>query len=202
LLLSFVLTNHRFEILESLSEFLRTSCGGPEKLLSIGFGTGYELKVAHNLLRDWRYEAYDSSPESFQYASELLRFFGCPDAGLCKKLFPLEDGTLPEGLEGSFGKIVLCELLEHLENPERALRNVGRTLHRDGMIFATMAINIAQEDHIYHYRTVEEARTQVREAGLRVLHERVTPVTIMPFSERDREKIFTKGNYICFLGQN
>jgi len=64
-----------------------------------------------------------------------------------------------------------------------------------------VSINIAQEDHVYLYRNVEEVRTQVQGAGLRILRERITPVIVMPFREKDRETMFTKGNYICFLGK-
>src|SRR5262245_56348244 len=69
LFLSFVLTNHRFEILASLEEWLLSPCAAATKLLSVGFGTGYELKVAHRLLPEWDYEAFDTSAQSFQYAS-------------------------------------------------------------------------------------------------------------------------------------
>ncbi len=201
LLLSFVVTNHRFEILETLEEFLMAECIGPKELLSVGFGTGYELKVVHEILPHWRYHAYDNSSASLRYASELLQFFQCPVLGLREESFPLEEQSLPKEFEGRFSKIVLCELLEHLENPATALRNMGLALQRDGMIFATMAINIAQEDHVYLYRNVAEARTQVQGAGLRILRERITPVIVMPFREKDRETMFTKGNYICFLGK-
>jgi hypothetical protein len=64
-----------------------------------------------------------------------------------------------------------------------------------------VSINIAQEDHVYLYRTVEDARTQIQGADLRILRERIAPVIVMPFREEDRETMFTKGNYICFLGK-
>ena len=75
-------------------------------------------------------------------------------------------------------------------------------LHPQGLMFATMAINIAQEDHVHLYRTKEDAHMQVERAGFTIVREFVTPVTVMPFVERDRDRIFTKGNYVCFLGRN
>ena len=199
LLLSFVLTNHRFEILEALEDFLKAATQAPEELLSIGFGTGYELKLAYSILPEWRCSAYDTSAESHEYASDLLALFGLPTTGLRTELFPLEAPELPAEHHGRYGKIVLCEILEHLENPEAALRNVRSALHAHGTLFATMAINIAQEDHVYLYRTPDEARAQVVRAGFTIVREFVTPVTVMPFAERDRERIFTKGNYVCCL---
>jgi hypothetical protein len=203
LLLSFVLTNHRFEILEALEDFLGTTSGSePQELLSIGFGTGYELKLACNALPTWRYQAYDTSLENRDYAFDLLTLFKCSTAGLRAELFPLEGPDLPPEHQGRYGKIVLCELLEHLENPEAALRNMRAALHPEGMMFATMAINIAQEDHVYLYRTKEEARAQVKRTGLVIQREFVAPVTVMPFAEKDRDRMFTRGNYVCVLGRN
>ena len=201
LLLSFILTHHRFEILESLESFLSAPTEAPQKLLCVGFGTGYELKVAQTSSIAWEYEAYDSAPESRAYASQLLAFFGLSTAGLRSELFPLEVATLPAEYRGKFGKIVLCELLEHLERPGLALHNAAKALHPAGSIFATMAINIAQEDHVFLYRSLDQARQQVADAGLRVCRELLTPATILPFAERDREKIFTKGNYVCVLAK-
>jgi hypothetical protein len=203
LLLSFILTNHRFEILEALEEFLRATSGNePQELLSIGFGTGYELKLASSVLPDWRYSAYDTSQESLEYAVDLLTLFGCPTGGLRTESFPLEVPELPAEHRGRYGKIVLCELLEHLEDPETALRNMRTALHPQGMAFATMAINIAQEDHVYLYRNREDAREQVARAGFTILREFLTPATVIPFKEENRDKIFTKGNYVCVLGPN
>jgi len=203
LLLSFVLTHHRFEILEALEDFLRTiSRREPPELLSIGFGTGYELKLIHRLLPEWRYGAYDASPENFEYASDLLALFDCPATGLRTELFPLEGPGLPAEQQGRYGKIVLCEILEHLEDPESALRNMRAALHPQGLMFATMAINMAQEDHLHVYRSKEDARIQIERANLTIHREFVTPAVVMPFAEKDRERIFTKGNYVCVVGRN
>lgn len=214
LLLSFVATIHRFEILQSLKAFFEESSRGPCSLLSVGAGTGYELKLAGACLSGGPILGFDNNPQTVAYARDLLRFFG-QDAGVIRdETFPLEDGAGPredgagsledgggiEAFAGRFGKIVLCETLEHLERPEAALSNLKIALHPEGQMFLTMAINIAQEDHIYPYESPTQARQQVLGAGLRIVHEFVTPVTIMPFAEKDRQAVFDKagrGNYVC-----
>lgn len=203
LLLSFVVTNHRFEILEWLTEFLAAPVEGPQRLLSVGFGTGYELKVAQDRCPSWEIEAFDRSPDVARYAANLLQHFGCDASCLRLEEFPLEREEGIEAHESRYGKVVLCEVLEHLEQPARAIENVARTLASGGHMFLTMAINLAQEDHIHLYRSPDEARQQVLDAGLEIECEWVTPVTARAFAEEDRAKGFAggagKGNYVCIV---
>ena len=165
LLISFVTTIHRFEVLEQLRAFVKRPCKGPNELLSIGFGTGYELRWAREHCRDWTFEAFDASEPSLTYATSLLEHFGCATDGLRTDLYPLESEAGIEQYEGRFGKIVMCEVLEHLEDPAHAIRNLARSLHPDGHMFLTMAINIAQEDHIHLYESPRQASEQVEAAG-------------------------------------
>ncbi len=199
LLLSFVCTSHRFDILENLVRFMRMpSSASSREVLSIGYGAGYELKLALQEMPGWRLHAFDNSPESYRYASDLLGFFGYPANCLRQESFPLDTATLMDTpYRGRFGKVILCELLEHLDDPAQALRAMRTVLHPEGLLFCTMAVNIAQEDHVYLYHSANEARSQVIECGFEVVEEVLTPVAILPFDSAKREHIFEKGNYIC-----
>jgi len=197
LLMSFICTSHRFDILQNLVNFLRIPCRAPREVLSIGYGTGYELKLAFDEMLGWEILAFDNSRDSYKYASELLRFFGYPTDCLRQELFSLEPCGITAVYRERFGKVILCELLEHLDDPEAALWAMRSVLHRDGLLFCTMAVNIAQEDHVYLYRSVEQARTQVLECGFAIVEETLAPVVILPFSEAKRAQLFKKGNYVC-----
>ena len=74
-----------------------------------------------------------------------------------------------------YDKLIACEVLEHLRDPARALSIMREYLKHDGLIFATMAVNIAQEDHIFWYRDLQSCRRQLSEAGLRIVSEWVVP---------------------------
>lgn len=198
LLLSFITTNHRYEILKKLIEFLESSDRRYPDILSVGFGTGYEIKIAYESLPECTIEAFDKSEESLNYASSLLGYFGYEDDCLRRELFPLEDEEGVGDFTDSYDKVILCELLEHLENPLIALKNSKEALRPGGKMFLTFAIKIPQKDHVYLYRNISEARQQIDEAGLRIESDRFTPVTVMPFSEDERGS-FGKGNYICVV---
>jgi SAM-dependent methyltransferase len=199
LLLSFVTTHHRFEVLEQLVRFLKTPQEESSRMLAVGVGTGYEIKLAYDHLPGWEVLAFDTSAESIQYAADLLTFFGYPSAALRCEELPLERGARPEEYEGAFSKVILCEVLEHLEDPEAALAYLHAVLHPKGQLYLTMAINIAQEDHLYLYSNIKQARHQLSKCGWKIMHELVTPVTALPFREEERERVFRKGNYICVV---
>ena len=42
-------------------------------------------------------------------------------------------------------------------------------------MFLTMAVNIAQEDHVFLYGSVEQAQRQVLDCGYRIVREMLTP---------------------------
>lgn len=198
LLLSIIFTNHRFELMRELSIFLN---GVQERnhvgtLLSIGFGTGYELKMASEVLTGWRIEAYDTDSQMAVKARRLFDFFGITKDIFLGGYFPLDQ--CPDALRGRYDAIVLSEVLEHLADPATALVTLRDCLRDEGRMFVTMAINIAQEDHIFLYPTINSCRQQIQNCGLVVAREWISPQTIFTLPE-DREDGFKRGNYIAVL---
>jgi len=197
LLLSIAFTNHRFEIMQQLSQFLKGCSNSGGSIASIGTGTGYELERMASLLpQDWEIESYDIDESVQNEARGFLSYFGITRPVRWGKEFPLENP--PAEFLDRYDAIVMCELLEHLPNPAAALAAVRDCITPKGRIFATMAINIAQEDHIYLYPDIVCCRTQIEEAGLRTLSEWITPQTTLP-PAADREVNFKKGNYVAVL---
>jgi SAM-dependent methyltransferase len=198
LLLSIVLTNHRFEIMRELDRFLRRL--GPEtrRIASIGTGTGFELRlIASALPPGLRIESYDIDPSAKEEAVQYLRFFGIEPTMIFAIEFPLDSADA--SFENAFDALILCEVLEHLPNPARALANVRNCLAEDGHAFLTMAVNIAQEDHIFLYEDLECCQRQIRDAGLEIVREWITPQTavIPPADPANRAIGFRKGNYVA-----
>lgn len=196
LLLSIVTTLHRFEVMQRLDEFLRLPNAAPRELLSIGFGSGYEIYRARMLCPGHKVTAFDTDRDALAYARDFLTHVGVSADGLRSAAFPTRAAE-PGEHRDAYGKIIVSELLEHLEDPAVLLDSVRAALHPRGHAYLTMAINLAQEDHIFLYRSADEARAQVAAAGLRIGHEWLAPVSIFPFADDDRERIFKRGNYLC-----
>jgi 2-polyprenyl-3-methyl-5-hydroxy-6-metoxy-1,4-benzoquinol methylase len=101
-------------------------------------------------------------------------------------------------LVGRYDAIIMCELCEHLRDPLRALTRVREYLKDDGRAFVTMAINLAQEDHVFVYPTVEACRSQLRRSGLHTVAEWLAPQVFLSIPP-NREQNFRKGNYIAVV---
>ena len=114
LLLSIIVSNHRMEIMQSLAEFIAFIKRPQGCIASIGMGTGYELKLIHDTLPGWTIEGYDNDKKAHEDARKLLHYFNVPEnnirfGGLFPDDRPAADAT--------YDAILLCELLEHLEDP-------------------------------------------------------------------------------------
>jgi SAM-dependent methyltransferase len=195
LLLSIVFTNHRFEIMLRLEEFF-ANLPSRGRLAGLGTGTGYELMVAAGKLPGWELESYDIDAAAEGEARRLLEHFETrTPIGFAREL-PL---AAPERtLLGRYDAIVACEVLEHLPDPAGALSTMREYLTDRGRMFVTMAVNIAQEDHIFLYPDLATCRRQLSDCSLRVVEEWITPQTLWP-PPADREKDFKRGNYIAVV---
>jgi len=198
LLLSIPLTNHRFEIMQQLDAFLAGLTAASGRIVSIGTGTGYELRRMGALPAGWTIESYDIDETVQAEAKHFLDYFGVSRPIEWRREFPL--ASPPAAFRQRYDAMVLCELLEHLSDPAAALATVGACLTGEGRAFVTMAINIAQEDHIYLYPDLAACRDQIRDAGLRTISEWVTPQTTLP-PPADRERGFRKGNYVAVVSR-
>jgi SAM-dependent methyltransferase len=196
LLLSIPFTNHRFEIMQQLQQFLG-ACESPTgRIASIGTGTGYELRLMAALPAEWIVESYDIEKSVQHDARDFLRHFDVTRPVQWGGEFPLH--TPPAEFRGRYDAIVMCELLEHLSDPAAALTAVRECLAPGGRAFVTMAVNIAQEDHVYLYPDLESCRRQIGDANLRTHDEWITPQTTLVPPE-DRQRGFRKGNYIAVV---
>jgi 2-polyprenyl-3-methyl-5-hydroxy-6-metoxy-1,4-benzoquinol methylase len=133
LLCSTFLSYQRYLIFETLHNKINVE--NNETVLVVGVGPGIELAILN-----------DKTKNIFAYDTDIGDFIKktFPDVHFSEKYFAYEPGI-------SFDKIILIELLEHLEKPEHLLIDVMRSLKPNGRIHFTTAVNIPQFDHLYNF---------------------------------------------------
>ena len=74
-----------------------------------------------------------------------------------------------------FDCVVIREVLEHLEHPDAALRELFQRMQLGGRIFINAPVNSPTVDHIHLFRTPEELVHLVVAAGFKVESIRLAP---------------------------
>jgi SAM-dependent methyltransferase len=133
LLCSTFLSYHRYLIFETF--YSKINIEDNQDVLVVGVGPGIELAILNGLSK--KTVAYDTDIGSFiKQSFPRVQFF--------EKHFIHEPSK-------TYDKIVLIEILEHLEVPENLLADCMNSLKPEGRIHFTTAVNIPQFDHLVNF---------------------------------------------------
>ncbi len=173
LLLTYVAWPNHHRLLRFYRETYLTS-GPSGACLEIGPGHGWLARLQLDGHENNHLLGLDISQYSVRYSSELLRA-----SGLAAERFEIRqhDATTGFNTDGQiFDRIVMAEVLEHVERPDFLLREAAAHAHDKTAIFLSTVVNIEAIDHLYLYRTMEEVRDMVNDCGLTIDHELVMPL--------------------------
>ena len=131
LILSTLLTRHRFRIMQLVEEKTPKIKNG----LFIGCGPGLELELLRGKFEHMI--AYDLSLDPFLSSQH-------PQVEFREALFTGQK-------EKEFDCVFLIELLEHLTDPYQLLSDCSQVLQRGGEVHLTTATNLPQWDHYYNF---------------------------------------------------
>ncbi len=136
----------------------------PFDYLEVGPGHGLMVYFGAQSALCQSLQAWDVSSVSLRETRAAL-----DKLGLTKPVDLVETDILAaERPKSKFDLIVISEVLEHLEAPDRALGFLRDALKDDGRIFINVPLNSPSPDHIYLFETPEEVRALVERAGLKV----------------------------------
>ncbi len=153
--------------------------------LEIGPGHGLLLYFAARDSRAASITGWDLSGASLDATSDALCHLETPRQVKLEKR-DLFDAPAPDR---RFDSLVLSEVCEHLEAPEKALRMLRAHLAPGGRLFVNVPVNSPAPDHIYLLKTPEEAVEMVRNSGYDIVEHRFFPMTGVSEAEARRKSL-------------
>lgn len=166
LLLSNYLWPHHYRQMRYFEEFFVTEMRrkGAEQFYDIGVGTGVYSRSALVGAPRTVGVGIDISPSSKAFAERHVAAF---DVG---HRYSVELRDIVERPPPALDWLICVEVLEHLEDPIAFLNALRAMLRPGGRAFIGTALNAANADHIYLYRTTDEVRVQLAQTGFVVEH--------------------------------
>jgi 2-polyprenyl-3-methyl-5-hydroxy-6-metoxy-1,4-benzoquinol methylase len=165
-------SNHAASMGFYLNEFLARNCDNYD-LLEIGPGHGLLFSRAIADPRAHSVTGWDISAASISETKDALNKLGVtrPYTLTVQNLFDAGDAT------EAFDAVVFSEVLEHLEEPERALDAIRAIMRKKARLYINVPINSPAPDHLFLLRSPEEAVAFVESRGFTVETAKYFPAT-------------------------
>jgi 2-polyprenyl-3-methyl-5-hydroxy-6-metoxy-1,4-benzoquinol methylase len=139
--------------------------------LEIGPGHGLFLYFAAASKNCGSATGWDISPASIDLVRKVHGVIGL------NRPVSLELVNIFEGPSARFDSVTFSEVLEHLEEPRRALEVIYDLLEPNGRAFINAPVNSPAPDHISLFGSPEEIVEMIREAGFEVEQTLFAPTT-------------------------
>lgn len=154
------------------------------RMLEIGPGHGLMLYLAMRNLGPEAVTAWDLSAVSVEQTRAALALLGHTEATLAVRdiMDPPEPGD-------RFDLVVMSEILEHLEDPVSALRQVRDLIAPGGLVFVNVPINSPSPDHLYLMQSPDDARALMTGAGFALVSEAFFTTQAAPLERALRNKV-------------
>ncbi len=160
--------------------------------LEIGPGHGLFLVESLKRFKSADFTAVDISPVSVSITQKVVKEFS-PQTK-CRFI----NCDVREFVEDyKYDVIVMCEVLEHLEDPNEILQKVKALLNPGGTAFITTCANAPAIDHVYLYTSADHIRKEICAQGFNIVSDLTLPVENEPEEQWERKKV--ELNYAAVL---
>jgi 2-polyprenyl-3-methyl-5-hydroxy-6-metoxy-1,4-benzoquinol methylase len=189
-LLSQLLWKHHYSMFAFFSDSFPKYNKNIKNYLEVGGGHGLFISEAINYIgtENVKLHFVDISNTSIDIAKNFI----CND-----RVRFIKTDILAFSPEKKFDFITMGEVLEHVEQPLSLLLKLKDLLNTYGYIFITTPTNAPAIDHIYLFNNFDDVRSLIREAGFKIIEERITYAENV--SEEEVEKFKITGMYGAFL---
>ena len=167
-----------------------------KKFLEIGPGHGLLSFLAVKEKKLKEIMLCDISKSSINFSKNMIKNYS-------KKInikYFIKDFTKKINLKEIYDFVVLGEVIEHVYNPEKILKNLKKIIDKKSVIFLSTCANCPAEDHLYRFKDVKEIRDFLKKNGFKILRDLVSPSENVPKKFWKKEKIAI--NYCCLLKLN
>lgn len=165
LALTLYLWPNHLQLLRYFRRVLPSGRGGRYLEIGPGHGAFFSYAVRHGGFDDCF--GVDISPTSLAMTRRLL------DSATGKRgaRWSLLEADLltADDLGEGYDAIVMGEVLEHVEHPQRFLERIRDLASADAFIYVTTAVNAPAIDHIYLFHSVDEVAEMAMAVGLKVV---------------------------------
>ena len=164
---------------------LRQGCS----LLEIGPGHGLLLYLATLSSNVGQLTAWDISRASLEMTQHALETLQAPRTARFEDRNIFDPSIMAPENGGAFDAIVLSEVLEHLEQPEQAVRVLFHLCKPGGRVWINVPANSPAPDHLYLVSEPDQARTLVSEVGFKIIDVANFPMTGATLDRAIRQKL-------------
>jgi 2-polyprenyl-3-methyl-5-hydroxy-6-metoxy-1,4-benzoquinol methylase len=152
--------------------------------LEVGIGHGLLSASLVNFNPELVGYGLDISPAALQVSSRTSTFFQLAHPittteGNAVEYIPLRNGA-------TYQVMICAEVLEHLPDPARLLRNMHVALEDNGILFLTASINMESVDHLYLFHSDEEVLQMVEECGFKLINRELAFLTVQPYQDNPK----------------
>ena len=141
--------------------------------LEVGSGHGlFFLKALENLREDTKFDIVDISSTSIKITKSVINFFykGERDINYYKKnVFDYKPNE-------KYDFITLGEVLEHVNNPKKLLKQLHFLLNPNGRVYMSTCVDCPSIDHIYHFKSIGEIEQLIKKSGFKIVRRNILPV--------------------------
>lgn len=148
-------------------------------LLDLGCGSGVWSFLTTHFLPQWTSQGVDISKKSVELSSTMAKSSGLES----RVKFEVCDAISFKGTK-KYNAAISCFLMEHLEGPQRLLKNMASNLEDKGYAFITAALTAAEVDHISEFRRESEIVYMAEKEGFRVVSMYSSAPSSHPDSQR------------------
>jgi 2-polyprenyl-3-methyl-5-hydroxy-6-metoxy-1,4-benzoquinol methylase len=180
LLLSYLFSSSYFALYRNFCErFIPAAKEADGHSCEIGIGHGLLSASLLASIPNLTGFGIDISPVAVEFTERASSLFRLPRPILTRVANATQDIPLENGRR--YRVMICAEVLEHLPDPAKILRNMHGALAKDGILFLTAAVNMESVDHLYLFKSDDEVVEMVEECGFEVVDRDLAFLTVHPY---------------------